>query len=387
MGERHFYNAYTLDAVLSGLDTLSMPIHPRVAEWAINENARFNRKRPNRQYVHRVRGEWKVKESNPMFKKGGADEGGEYGISDTSMYQTLIRVHGLDKHYTTDLHALNDRFHSEMRTLVREWDRENPNTSKKWLRRYRNRRDIEKDVRDVVKRYGVDAPAIRWVKGWPVSPAVYSPPRKELLLHTWLRNNARRCDMAILALHEIVGHHYQEQRVQTSNASAESCAMSCELLVKDIVGSSAPVIEWKCMRLCRAMLDLRLHARIGDYAIPENIWSVWGSRLGGAFEHIVPLPSETLRVAALPGQALSYVIPSLTSNEGCHPQCVSQQKRPNKKRRRLKPRKSDSESDSDDELQELLSRTNKRPKKSQRSSASSSSAAASAGHVAASTHS
>ena len=52
MGEKAFYNAYTLGAVLSGLDTLANPV-PRVTEWAINENARFESKFPKRSYVRR----------------------------------------------------------------------------------------------------------------------------------------------------------------------------------------------------------------------------------------------------------------------------------------------------------------------------------------------
>ena len=129
--------------------------------------------------------------------------------------------------------------------------------------------------------------------------------------------------MAILALHEIVGHHHQEQRAHVPSAAAESCAMSCESLVAEVTGSMAPAIEWRCMRLCRAILDLRLHMRIGDYPIPENVWSEWSAQLGDAFDYIVPLPSETLRVAALPGQALGYVVPSRTSKRGCHEKCTA----------------------------------------------------------------
>ena len=321
MGERAFYNAYTLSAVLSGLDTLANPVHPRVAEWAINENARFESKFPARSYVRKVRGEWKVDETRPMFNR--SEEASEYGIADPSMYSSLIRTHGLNRKYTKDLSALSKMFHSEMKRLVRQWKTESANTNPEWLLRYTNRRNAERDVHVVADRFGVSPPKIRWTRGWPVSPATYNPMRKELLLHEWLWKNSRRCDMAILALHEIVGHHYQEQRAQTSNAAAESCAMSCEGLVKAVTGSMAPAIEWRCMRLCRAILDLRLHARIGDYPISESVWSRWSAQLGDAFNYIVPLPSETLRVAALPGQALSYVVPNRTSKRGCHEKCTA----------------------------------------------------------------
>ena len=88
----------------------------------------------------------------------------------------------------------------------------------------------------------------------------------------------------------------------------------CESLVAEVTGSMAPAIEWRCMRLCRAILDLELHMRIGDYPIPENVWSEWSAQLGDAFDYIVPLPSqETLRVAALPGQAFGLCGSSRTS--------------------------------------------------------------------------
>ena len=322
MGEKAFYNAYTLGAVLSGLDTLANPVHPRVAEWAINENARFESKFPKRSYVRKVRGEWKVDETQySMFRvSGGA---GEYGIADPSMYASLIRTHGLSYDHTRDLRALSKRFHSELESLVQQWKRESQKTNPKWLNRYDSRRQAEKDVNAISEQYNVEPPTIRWTKGWPVSPATYNPMRKELLLHEWLWKNSRKCDMAILALHEIVGHHHQEQRAHVPSAAAESCAMSCESLVAEVTGSMAPAIEWRCMRLCRAILDLRLHMRIGDYPIPENVWSEWSAQLGDAFDYIVPLPSETLRVAALPGQALGYVVPSRTSKRGCHEKCTA----------------------------------------------------------------
>lgn len=318
MGERKFYNAYTLEAVLTGIDTLQNPLHPRVAEWAINENARFESRVPERSYLRNVGGEWKVDESQSMFHRGTA---GEYGLSDPSTYLSLIKLHGIGQEHTEDLAALSQRLHAEMRSLVTQWKKESKKTNEEWLSPYSHRIRAEEDVISVAKQFGVTPPVIRWVKGWPVSPATYNPARKELLLHEWLWKNSRRCDMAILALHEIVGHHYQEQRLHTSNAEAESCAMSCEALVQNVVGSLAPAIEWKCMRLCRAILDLRLHARVGDYAIPESVWSHWGEKIGGAFDYTVPLPSETLRVAALPGQALTYVLPPPTTKKGCHPKC------------------------------------------------------------------
>ena len=77
-----------------------------------------------------------------------------------------------------------------------------------------------------------------------------------------------------------------------------------------------------------ALLDLRLHIRYGEdrYPTPESVWSVWNQKLGGAFDHLVPLPSETLRVAALPGQALGYIMPDVCPKEGCrgcHSQCTA----------------------------------------------------------------
>ena len=62
------------------------------------------------------------------------------------------------------------------------------------------------------------------------------------------------------------------------------------------------------------------------YVYPEHVWQFWDKKLtGGPFKHIVPRPSETLRVAALPAQALGYVPrpfgESEIKSEHCNPLC------------------------------------------------------------------
>ena len=114
-GEQAFYNAYTLDAVIRGLETLEgRRIHPRVVEWAVNENLRYHKRSSAPDlppYFRRVGGEWKLR-SDGASHVTGRRRGPEYGIDSPEDYETLISVHKLDTMQLTP-EQLFDQFDKE----------------------------------------------------------------------------------------------------------------------------------------------------------------------------------------------------------------------------------------------------------------------------------
>ena len=333
---RRLYNAFDLVGFLQCVEKCPEanrpPMHPEVFEWVANELLRYSdQKSLDKPYLRRVADKWCIRYGHPAsdyMKQRG--ENVEYGVLSHAEYKVGLGVNGmpqdlncvtLGRRLETDLYELC----KQRSALQGAWV-----DGAKWSQKVTGRKEAEALIRRVVAPYVHDSvPAVSWMLGWPVSPAVYDPASKTLHLHTWLLENSRQQDFAILALHEIVGHLHQENITNaSSSAQAENCAMSCEALGKQVMGSRVPEIEWKCMRMCRALLDLRLHTRFGNekYPTPESVWALWNRMLGGALDHIVPLPSETLRVAALPAQALGYIAPSVCPPEGCkgcHSQCTA----------------------------------------------------------------
>jgi len=326
------YNASDLDSFLRSVETsaenASRAMHPEVFEWVVNELMRYSGNRSlHRKYLKQCGSTatgkaWCIEYGHVVsdhMKPRGV--GVEYGLSDADAHKVGVAMNGMPM--DMDCAALGRQLESDLARLCSERVALLPKWSEcsKWSGTFASRRAAETFVRDlVVPVYTDTIPRIDWVSGWPVSPAVYDPDDRVLHLHVWLLDHARKQDFAILTLHEIVGHYIQENATASStSAQAENCAMSCEALGRAAIGSNVPGIEWKCMRLCRALLDLRLHICYGKntYPTPESVWAVWNKKLGGAFDHIVPLPSETLRVAALPGQALGYIMPDVCPPSGC----------------------------------------------------------------------
>ena len=315
-------------------------MHPEVFEWAVNELSRYSNHDTlldNKPYLTRHGGRrWCIKYGSSVsdYMKGRRNNV-EYGILHPERYPAELAANGMA--VNTNCEELGQRIEEELddlctkhSKLLRRW-REEGNDHETWSAKISgagaagaagagdSRAEVEKSLTDWISSYDITMPTIKWLTNWPVSPAVYDPKDKTLYLHTWLLEKARKQDMVVLVLHEVLGHHYQENNVTSSSAQAESCAMSCESLASELTGSRVPEIEWRCMRLCRALLDLRMHFQFNHekYNTPESVWRVWNAKLGGAFDAIVPLPSETLRVAALPGQALGYVVPDVCPEEGC----------------------------------------------------------------------
>lgn len=158
--------------------------------------------------------------------------------------------------------------------------------------------------------------SLRWNDKEPEDIAAYDPNDKTLQIHTWAAKNFRRCDVIILALHEILGHHLQELNHDIrSSKEAESCGMRCEPIIEKVgwhsPGQTRPVSlvqcmhEWRLFRLVRAQVDLRLHSKEVKRLYPRSahyLWYVHPSLL-----HICPAETETLRCASIPAQAQTYV--------------------------------------------------------------------------------
>jgi len=340
-GVSTMYNASDLDAFLRSVETSAEnaeahPMHPEVFEWVVNELVRYSGKQSlHRKYLTRCGSNatdkvWCIEYghavSDHMKPRGTCVE---YGLRDPDAHKFGVATNGMP--IDMDCTALGKQIEADLRRLCSERSELVSKWSQfsKWGETFTSRRAAETFIRDlVVPTYSKTIPRIAWISGWPVSPAVYDPDDKVLHLHVWLLDHVRKQDFAILALHEIVGHYIQENATTSStSAQAENCAMSCEALGHAVMGSRVPEIEWKCMRLCRALLDLRMHIHYGKntYPTPESVWAAWNQKLGGAFDHIVPLPSETLRVAALPGQALGYIMADVcpaTGCTGCHAPCT-----------------------------------------------------------------
>ncbi len=153
-------------------------------------------------------------------------------------------------------------------------------------------------------------------KPYPISVALYYPGKLKLVVNEWVLDNFRRCDVVIIALHELIGHHYQESNTYTeSSEEAEGCAMRCEKLASsfiwenakgDLCSLAAASKDWELFRILRACVDLRLHSRQVRKKYPRKTESLWTNH--PSMKHIVPLPSELHRCASLPAQALGYVM-------------------------------------------------------------------------------
>ena len=286
-----------------------------------------------------------------QLSDGDSDDGSAKKRVEAQMhklYKKGLEFNGTRKSIDFVLTEIAPQLEHELETMVARHRRITPSSkyASYWCKRaFRSKQDVERFVEKQLRPDGEDPynvgtlPRIRWISEWPVSVAIYEPGTlgtpPTLALHEWLIRRSRRVDILILALHEIAGHHHQEARHrENSSAQAESCAMSCERLVSRVAGNEKAYIEWRCARLCRALLDIRLHLgyNVQRYPNPEYVWRYWDKKFNGPFKFIIPLPSETLRVAALPGQALGYVpvaksCPKTGCPEdhgrGCNPVCAT----------------------------------------------------------------
>ena len=117
----------------------------------------------------------------------------------------------------------------------------------------------------------------------------------------------REEDIVVIAVHELLGHHEQEQRIKSTNTdyfmqertkAQEGCAMRCEQ--KYLVGPFTRTrIEWQMFRMLRALEDLGQTAYWSEY--PEG--------------HRMPYSYVQAYVRMFPGNAQHYTFP--TTDDYC----------------------------------------------------------------------
>jgi hypothetical protein len=241
-------------------------------------------------------------------------------------YMKYMKANGLSPKDPKDLHA---KVQAMLHKALAQWKSE-PRKPRLEVRVGTRDRVLE-IISDVSRRMKVPPSRVGWIEHSdnPIRMAVYSSSTRTLLLHDFV-TQMRYADIVILSLHEILGHAYQESKTRfpVSVLEAEHCASLCENVSEVLFGTRRYALEWKIFRLARAMVDLRLHCMPhGKSAM--DIWKSVNHKVGGALHHFVPFFDETLRCAALPAQALTYVLDrnknkkkEKNSPRGCHPSCT-----------------------------------------------------------------
>ena len=122
-------------------------------------------------------------------------------------------------------------------------------------------------------------------------------------------NLFREEDMVVVAVHELMGHHVQEQKIKEENPDyfmldradmQEGCAMRCE--AQHLVGFYERTrIEWQMFRVLRALEDM------GE----TQYWDV--------YPHAHRMPREYVRsyVRKYPGKAQHYIFAGTDEYCGC----------------------------------------------------------------------
>ena len=219
---------------------------------------------------------------------------------------------------------IEDELKHRSSSIINEWSESPRNRHHEVI--VGSREAVEKIMRDISKKFNFKSPRIGWIAHGPVRMAIYSRSSRVLLLHDFV-TTMRICDVVVLALHELVGHFWQEEstKLPVSTSEAEVCAMLCENLSEKVLGTARYALEWYLFRVVRGLVDLRLHVFAGPSS-PMQIWEDYALKVPG-LRHFVPFKDETLRCAALPAQALTYLLDkksrrSTSSVRGCNRLCL-----------------------------------------------------------------
>ena len=111
----------------------------------------------------------------------------------------------------------------------------------------------------------------------------------------------RDTDFALAAVHEVVGHHFQETNARGKNKrfEQEGCAMSCEKILFHKI-APALVSRWRLMRYVRALIDLQTTAPVPTRPSPREIYEHFGV-------YTMTLESILDSVKQNPGFSLHYL--------------------------------------------------------------------------------
>ena len=110
----------------------------------------------------------------------------------------------------------------------------------------------------------------------------------------------RDTDFALAAVHEVVGHHYQETNASNNDRNEqEGCAMSCEkMLFNDIAPSL--VSRWRLMRYVRALIDKQINVPGSTKMSAREIYDHFGV-------YTMTLDTVVDSVTQFPGFSLNYL--------------------------------------------------------------------------------
>lgn len=106
-------------------------------------------------------------------------------------------------------------------------------------------------------------------------------------------------DIVIASIHEILGHHYQENNAtNNTREEQETCAMACENVLQSL--SPGLVERWKLMRLVRVLIDLRINdKKYKNKPSAKEIYDMFPTKMM-TFESIVD------SVTSFPGVGKTY---------------------------------------------------------------------------------
>lgn len=117
-------------------------------------------------------------------------------------------------------------------------------------------------------------------------------------------------DIVLAALHEIIGHHHQENMFhKNTRIQQESCGLACE----DYAYELSPPLRnrWRLMRVVRGLIDLRInYKRFKHKASPKDIYDKYNVRM-------MTLKSIVEQVSRAPGEGLKYFGKDVGKGCGC----------------------------------------------------------------------
>lgn len=310
------YNFGVVDTILSCDETVQHHHHPDVLRWMWLE-FQFP---AITVYKDRHMEQARVQRNCTEPGIGGST------LSDTEADQLYLhwmrRLNNWEEHPVRFFHRLQ----AKATQLV---NKKLPPMTPYWCAPIRTQGAFEQLARHVVQVVAGDQPppyTFSWVKkAYPVSVAAYYPSSRTMAVHQWAIDHFRRCDVVLLILHEILGHHWQESVHPThSSEEAEGCAMRSERLgnspvwqdEEGVASSLAEAVrDWELFRVLRACVDLRLHSREVKKVYPAPAVTLW-TQYPVMGSHLAELSSELHRCASLPAQALGYVLERATYT-GC----------------------------------------------------------------------
>ena len=281
--------------------------HPKVIEWVCNSEEQFSQRNMNcssrLQEAKKVHGE----NTELGFVGLNLDTNEKYRLYEKYKIENKINFKDVDRWEWLSL---------EIDSIVQKINQA-PNMGTYWSSHVKDEASFMRVFKRACRKgyeefdHESDGFEVQFHDKNPIDVGVYNEKLKTLFIHRWAVKHFRRCDIVLLAFHEILGHHHGQVN------HTEKDAMDAEMLVNTIQWTDPfdkkpysllrCVLEWKLFRLVRAQVDLRLHSPvISENIYPGNAMTLWNQHKNLS-KYIVPIEDETVRVAALPVQSQTYL--------------------------------------------------------------------------------